>query len=176
MFNSHPGLRDATRPGDTGFRRSECDHADCATGRRLAGGRFEVPSAASSRNSKAGLVSEDEVLAFVRNAIGSVWTIELLVLLRHDPDRTWQARSLITDLRASPRVVGDSLSALEAAGLVSADEAGLYRYHPVSPMIDETARELVDLYARKPMTVVNTILSSPTNKIQTFADAFRFRK
>ncbi|HET8995856.1 MAG TPA: hypothetical protein VFN42_04250 [Acetobacteraceae bacterium] len=121
-------------------------------------------------------MSEDEILAFVRSAIGSVWTIELLVLLRQDPDRTWQARSLVTDLRASPRVVGDSLSALEAAGLVSADEGGLYRYQPVSRLIDDTARELVDLYARKPMTVVNTILSSPTNKIQTFADAFRFRK
>lgn len=127
-------------------------------------------------NSKAGLVNEDELLAFVRSAIGSVWTIELLVLLQRNPDKAWSAKILVTDLRASARVVADSLATLENAGLVSADENGLYRYQPVSGTLDQTVRELADLYARKPMTVVNTILSSPTNNIQTFADAFRFRK
>ena len=121
-------------------------------------------------------MNEDELLAFVRSAIGSVWTIELLVLLQRNPDKAWAAKALVTDLRASGRVVADSLAALETAGLVSADDDGLYRYQPVSRTIDNTVRELVDLYSRKPMTVVNTILSSPTNKIQTFADAFRFRK
>jgi len=121
-------------------------------------------------------VDEDELLAFVRNAIGSVWTIELLVVLQRTPDEAWSAKALVTDLRASARVVADSLAALENAGLVSTNEEGLYRYQPVSRNIDGTVRDLVDLYARKPMTVVNTILSSPTNKIQTFADAFRFRK
>ena len=121
-------------------------------------------------------MDEDELLGFIRSAIGSVWTIELLVVLQRDPEKAWSAKDLVADLRASARVVTDSLGALELAGLVTADDVGLYRYCPVSPGIDRTVRELVDLYARKPMTVVNTILSSPTNKIQTFADAFRFRK
>ena len=130
----------------------------------------------SERNSKAELVDEDELLEFVRNAIGSVWTIELLVALQRDSGKAWQTKELVADLRASARVVADGLSALGIAGLVAADDAGLYHYRPVSPAIDRTARELADLYHQKPMTVVNTILSSPTNKIQTFADAFRFRK
>ena len=121
-------------------------------------------------------MDEDELLEFVRGAIGSVWTVELLVLLYRSPEKAWPAKELVADLRASTRVVSDSLAALEFAGLVSMDDAGQYRYRPASPGIDRTVGELVDLYARKPMTVVNTILSSPTNKIQTFADAFRFRK
>ena len=121
-------------------------------------------------------MTEDDVLAFVREAIRSVWTLELLVLMQQDGERVWQTAELVAALRANTRVVTEGLSALDAAGLLRTEEAGSYRFHPATKEQTETIREVVDLYNRKPMAVVRTILTSPTDKIQTFADAFRFRK
>jgi len=43
-------------------------------------------------------------------------------------------------------------------------------------MLVETVRNVVELYARKPLAVVKTIHASPRDKTQTLADAFRFRR
>jgi hypothetical protein len=123
-----------------------------------------------------GAVEEDDVLAFVRDTIRSVWTLELLVLMQQGADRAWPTTELVAALRANARVVTEGLSALESVGLVRLDGIGLYRYRPASSALAETIRHVVDLYNRKPLAVVRTILTSPTDKIQTFADAFRFRK
>jgi hypothetical protein len=123
-----------------------------------------------------GAVEEDDVLAFVQDTIRSVWTLELLVLMQQGADRAWPTAELVAALRANTRVVTEGLSALESVGLVRLDEAGMVRYRPASSALAETIRDVVDLYNRKPLAVVRTILTSPTDKIQTFADAFRFRK
>lgn len=121
-------------------------------------------------------MKEDDVLAFVRDTIRSVWTLELLVLMEQDSAHAWQIAELVVTLRANARVVTEGLAALEAAGLVGLDDVGLYRYQPASPALTATVRHVIDLYNRKPLAVVRTILTSPTEKIQIFADAFRFRK
>ncbi|HEY1933178.1 MAG TPA: hypothetical protein VGG99_14280 [Acetobacteraceae bacterium] len=121
-------------------------------------------------------MEEDDVLAFVQDTIRSVWTLELLVLMQQGADRAWPTAELVAALRANTRVVTEGLSALESVGLVRLDEAGMVRYRPASSALAETIRDVVDLYNRKPLAVVRTILTSPTDKIQTFADAFRFRK
>jgi hypothetical protein len=120
------------------------------------------------------VVTEDDVLAFVRDAIRSIWTLELLVLMQRDADRAWRAEEIATTLRANMRVALEGLTALERVALVQVDGNGLVRYRPASPMLAETVRQVVELYARKPLAVVKTIHASPTGKIQTLADAFRF--
>jgi hypothetical protein len=121
-------------------------------------------------------VEEDNLLALVRDTIRSVWTLELLVLMQQGADRAWPTAELVAAMRANTRVVTEGLAALESVGLVRLDEVGMYRYRPVSPALAETIRQVVDLYNRKPLAVVRTILTSPSDKIQTFADAFRFRR
>jgi hypothetical protein len=121
-------------------------------------------------------VTEDEILAFVRDAIRSVWTLELLLLLQREPDRAWPIPDLVAALHANARLVSDSLAALGAAGLATTSEAGLHRYGPASKALAEAVAELAGLYERKPTAVVRTILSAPNDKIRIFADAFRFKK
>lgn len=122
------------------------------------------------------MVTEDDVLAFVRNAICSIWTLELLVLMQRDTGRGWQAEEIATTLRANMRVALEGLNALEQVALVQVDGNGLFRYRPASPMLAQMVCNVVELYARKPLAVVKTIYASPTSKIQTLADAFRFRR
>ena len=120
-------------------------------------------------------MTDDDVLDFVRNAIGSVWALEVLLLLHRSPDQAWEDADLIAPLRANTRVVAESLSALCGKGLVTMDEAGRYRYRPASPTLGDMVDALAELYARKPMAVTNAVLSSRNDKIRTFADAFRFK-
>lgn len=120
-------------------------------------------------------VNDDEVLNFVRTGIGSIWALEVLLLLHRTEDRAWQEAELVAPLRANARVVAESLAALCAKGLAAVDDAGLYRYLPASAALREVVDGLADLYGRKPMAVTNAILSSRNDKIRTFADAFRFR-
>jgi hypothetical protein len=120
-------------------------------------------------------VTEDDILDFVRNAIGSVWALELLLLLHRSPNQARDDADLIASLRATTRVVAEGLATLCSKGVVVVDEAGRYRYRPASPTLGEAVDALAALYARKPMAVTNAILSSRNDKIRTFADAFRFR-
>lgn len=120
-------------------------------------------------------MNEDDVLDFVRTAIGSIWALELLLLLHRTQERAWHESELIAPLRANARVVAESLATLCAKSLAAIDEAGRCRYMPASDALRQVVDTLAELYTRKPMAVTNAILSGRNDKIRTFADAFRFR-
>lgn len=129
------------------------------------------------RVSGAGsVVGEEEILAFARDAIRSVWTLELLLLLRRDPDKAWSLDELVASLHANTRIVQEGVATLDAAGLIAIPEDNRYQFAAASPVVAEIARQLVDLHGLKPVAVVKAILSAPNDKIRTFADAFRFKK
>jgi len=121
-------------------------------------------------------VTEAEILTFVREAFRSVWVLELLLVLRRDPNKSWTVPDLVTALQASERIITDGLAALVSAGLAAERDKGLHQFAPASPVVAEIAEELVNLHARKPVAVVQAILSAPNDKIRIFADAFRFNK
>ncbi|MGH7111725.1 MAG: hypothetical protein ACREFK_15010 [Stellaceae bacterium] len=120
-------------------------------------------------------MTEEAVLTFVKEAIRSAWPLELLLLMRRQP-QAWSVGELVRELRASLGVVHESLASLVAADLIATRETGLYTYAPRTSALSELVSVLADLYARKPVTVMNAIFSSPTDKIRSFADAFLFKK
>ena len=105
-------------------------------------------------------MTEDDLLAFIATSIGSVWVLELLLLLRRDPVRGWEAGALVRELRSSPIVIQDALARLRAAGLMARDAMGMCRYHAASPRLDRLASELEAAYAARPMTVINAIVAA----------------
>jgi hypothetical protein len=121
-------------------------------------------------------VSEEEALRLVGNAFRSIWPMELLLVLSQEPCRGRQIDALARELRGNSRVVMQGLDALVAIQLVTIDRDQAYRFQPASAELAELARELVDLYNRKPRAVMRAIFSTPADRIQTFADAFRIRK
>jgi hypothetical protein len=119
-------------------------------------------------------VTDQDLFSFVSGAVRSVWGLELLLLLKREPERAWSADALVRELRASTTVVADSLSALETAGVV-VHRADGYAYGPASALLDRLCGELERAYRERPVTVINAIVS-PNAKLQGFANAFRLRE
>ena len=121
-------------------------------------------------------MTEDAIIDFVSRSFRSVWPVELLSLLSQEPHSAWQIEALARQLRATKPVVTQGLTALAAMGFVAVTEDQAYQLRPASPELAELARELSSLYNRKPRAVLRAIYAAPSDRIQTFADAFRLRK
>jgi hypothetical protein len=118
--------------------------------------------------------SDDDLLRFIRSSFRSVWTLELLLLLKREP-RDWSNEELVATLRASELVVSQALDSLLAAGLVSM-EGERARYLPASPSIASDIDQVEKLYAARPDAVRRAIVSAAASGATAFADAFRLRK
>ena len=121
-------------------------------------------------------VTEDEILRFVEQAFHSVWPLELLAVLCQRAEQLWSTDTLSREIRANDAVVIQGLQVLEAAGLVVIDQLKTFRFQPQSAELAELGNALIDLYTRKPRTVMRAIFSKPQDRMQTFSDAFIIRK
>jgi hypothetical protein len=115
-----------------------------------------------------------DVFQFIREHVRSVWALELLLRLKRDPERCWTVDELVSDLRASHSLVSDNLTGFVGAGLVVADDRGCFRYQPAAAVLTQVCDELDEAYRAKPVTVIRWI-SAPTERLQSLADAFKFK-
>jgi hypothetical protein len=120
-------------------------------------------------------VSEEEVIGFIREHIGSVYTLELLLLVKRDRERCWTASELVRELRSSGTAVAEALSRMIHAGLVSLRADGRYCFAPISPRHEQLAAEIEKAYNSMPMSVVKAIIASPDEKLRAFSDAFKLK-
>ncbi|HVZ99994.1 MAG TPA: hypothetical protein VG841_06740 [Caulobacterales bacterium] len=111
---------------------------------------------------------------FLGGVVRSVWTLELLLLLRRRSPDGLTPEQLTRELRATPTLVLDCLRQLETAG-VAASEAGAWRFAPSSPRLAELCGRLELAYLERPVAVVDAIMASPNARLKNFADAFRFK-
>ena len=117
-----------------------------------------------------------EVLEFLRSSVKSVWALEVLLFLRRRSERAWTVDALTTELRSSAMLIGEVVAGFVAAGLVRDEGEPGYRYGPAHTALDYAVSQVERAYAERPTAVVRAILSAPSDKIQSFADAFRLRK
>lgn len=121
------------------------------------------------------ILSDDpELAAFAREHIGSVWAVELLLLLRRDRERCWTPEDLVRELRASTNLVRDNLAAFQKSGLAVEDDAGCWRYAPAGAVLDGLADRLEAAYRERPVSIIN-LIAAPPDPIQGLADAFKWR-
>jgi hypothetical protein len=120
-------------------------------------------------------LQEAEVLSFVRSSIGSVWALEMLLLVSGRPERAWPQDELVRELRSSPAAVAGAARSLEHAGLLAAGANG-WRYQPASPELDHIGELVRKIYAARPAAVIGAIFESPEAKLQAFIDAFKFKE
>ena len=121
-------------------------------------------------------MTEDDLFAFIGSSIGSVWALELVLLLKRDPEQCWSSADLIRELRSSRVVIDESLRRLQAAGLVMQSDPETFRYHATSPRLDELVSELEKAYQLKPMTVIKAVVAAPSDKLRAFSDAFKLKE
>ena len=118
-------------------------------------------------------MSEDDVIDFIRAHIGSVYTLELLLLIKRRPGKTWQENELVRELRSSGTAVSEALNRLNLAGLVSENLPGHYAFAPISPKHEQLAAEIEKAYTNMPLSVVKAIVAQPEEKLRLFSDAFK---
>lgn len=113
---------------------------------------------------------------FLRDYFKSIWSLELLLHLEREPERSFLPAELVEALRASHAIVEQSLAGLLAGGLIVAEDDGRVRYAPANPRLRGLVERVRDGYASRPDAVRRVIVSSVANGASAFADAFRLRK
>lgn len=119
-----------------------------------------------------------KVEAFVLGNINSIEQLEVLLLLRKDPDREWDADQVSSALRTNPASAAGRLSDLRSRKLLSKRrDAGqlYYRYSPeaeIGLLVDEVAK----FYTTHRHMIIELIYSRPAETIRILADAFRIWK
>lgn len=117
----------------------------------------------------------DDVLDFLRNAIGSIWALEQLLLMHQDATRSWSVEDLTRELRSNTAIVTSILLQFATVRLVREIDSR-YVYGPSSNELNQLVARVADSYARFPFAVKQAILTTPNRQIQLFADAFRIKK
>lgn len=121
-------------------------------------------------------MSQSDVSSFIRNNFRSVWSLELLLFLRKNGERSWTRAEMVTGLRASDVIVSQSVDQLVAAGLILDEGDGAARYRPAAPDLAKLVEAAEAYYARSPDAVRRLIVMSAQGGLAAFADSFRLRK
>jgi hypothetical protein len=116
----------------------------------------------------------DDVRDFIVKYIESIAQLEALLLLRREPEVSWDETSLGQRLYISSPAAADILARLAAEGFVVLD-GGKYRYQCHSIEAQDVVERLAGIYARQLIPVTHLIHDKPS-RIRQFADAFRLRK
>ena len=117
-------------------------------------------------------MSDPGFLGLVRKHIRSVWSLELLLLLRSRPGEAWPPELLVRELRASAGLISGCLQRLQESGL-AAHEGGAWRFAPVSPELERFCDQLAEAYQTRPVALINTIAAP--SQVQDLANAFKFK-
>lgn len=117
----------------------------------------------------------DVVQRFVRRHITSVEAIEVLLLLRGDPDRAWTPQQVSKELYSQTESAAHRLEDLASRGLLVRDGDG-YRYRPRTADLRAAMETLADTYARRRVRLISFIFSPPDHPGRAISDAFRLRK
>lgn len=120
--------------------------------------------------------SSQALATFIRSAFRSVWALELLLLIASEESRIWSQAELVTALRASDLIVARATEELAAAGLILIEEDLRIRYAPLLDSLREMTAQTASLYARSPDKVRRIIVTSASDGLTAFSDAFRIRK
>ncbi len=113
-----------------------------------------------------------DLVAFIRGHVRSVWALELLLLLRSNPAARWSSAALVRELRASTKLVQENLAGFERDGLAAQDAEG-WRFAPATSLLEELTGRLAALYRERPMATIALI--SRIDPVQSLADAFKLK-
>ena len=80
------------------------------------------------------------------------------------------------ELRIAAASAEDRLCDLTRRGMLQPTDEQNYRYAPRERRLDEAVGALASAYSERRVSVINLIFSKPTDRIRTFADAFRVRR
>jgi hypothetical protein len=121
------------------------------------------------------LSSGEKIAEFIRSNFRSIWSLELLLLIKQE-QRPWTVAEIVTALRASELVVTKCIDTLTTAGLIVPESELSVSYAPASADLRQLVNETEALYGRQPDAVRRLIVASTSGfSLTDFANAFRWR-
>jgi DNA-binding MarR family transcriptional regulator len=119
-----------------------------------------------------------DVRRFIDQHIESLAQLEVLLLLRQEPERKWELADIAKTLYITDEMAGSLLADFVRRGFAQKlpDGDSCYRYRIPDGETDALIEKLAALYRERRVAVISLIYSKPLNKVQTLADAFRFGK
>ena len=108
------------------------------------------------------IVVEEDVIDFIRAELGSLYALDLFLLIKRARNRSWQPADLVRELRSSRTAVAEALGRLVQAGLVVEKPPGSYLFAPTSPERERLAGEIERVYTSKPISSLEAIAAAGT--------------
>lgn len=118
----------------------------------------------------------DDVRRFLNRHVDSVEQLEVLLLIRRAPGRSWSAADLARELYIRPQSVAQQFERLIGQGFVRERAPGFFQYAPRSAELDQVVARLADMHHERRLAVISLIASKPMESLKAFSDAFRIRK
>ena len=118
----------------------------------------------------------NHIKVFVHACIDSVEQLEVLALLHDQPEKQWSINLLSLELRSTDRSVEKRLRDLSQRKVLEPIDSPTFKYSPVSEEVKTAVSELVAIYRLRPFRIMDLLFTKPLNTMQSFADAFRFKK
>jgi hypothetical protein len=118
----------------------------------------------------------DRVRHFILTYISSVLQLEIILQLHAAGARFLTLNELSTALGLDTASLQEQLADLLRRGLVASQNTPepVFAYASAYTDQDQAVIELAEAYRNYRVSVINLIYSRPTEKIRTFAEAFRF--
>lgn len=115
--------------------------------------------------------------SFLQQRLASIEQIEIVLLLRADRERSWSAPEVAAELRMPPESAAMRLFLLASSGMLLFEPSGVprYRYAGGDAETDARVAELVEVYTNNKNGVA-ALIGAPVDPLQSFADAFKFKK
>ena len=124
-------------------------------------------------------VISEELRQFLQQRLASVEQIEIVLLLKSDPSRSWLASEVASRLGSAPESAAMRLFLLASAGLIFFEASGVprYRYAGDGGATDALLNELAAVYASDPEVVTAVVEApAPPDPLRSFSDAFKLKR
>lgn len=119
----------------------------------------------------------EDVERFIAQHLDNLEQLEILLLLRSQPNREFEPREVTAELRLGPESARSRLSDMAARGFLSArGDPPRYQYRPDSGETDRVISEVARCYAERRVAVITQIFSPRSDSVRGFADAFKLRR
>ena len=110
--------------------------------------------------------------------IQSVEQLEVLLLLRSQPQRAWTATEVFDVIRSSQSSIAARLQVFTAQGFLVEEKAATttYRFAPQDQNLQAAVDQTASAYQMWRVRVIEAIFAPEADPVQSFADAFKLRK
>jgi hypothetical protein len=117
-----------------------------------------------------------QIKSFLREYVGSLEHLEILLLLCGKPDRKWTVSEVYDVIKSSQASVSEILAYWRNAGFITEHSPDTFQYNPASEELRAMSAQVAAVYKTHRIRVIEFIYSAPLGPLTEFSRAFRLRK